>query len=124
MRAALRSAARTSELLTATKGKGMHSKALIVSAFQWAYDIRNGSFSARELARKNYGSLEFPVLVAAYVYETASDRRFKVKWLAATSSYRSAIVTYRNARYVIESNYTPPSSDGYMRGYFTYYCDN
>jgi hypothetical protein len=101
----------------------MTSKALIVSAFQWAYDIRNGSFSARELARKNYGNLEFPTLVAAYIYECAPDKRFRLKWHAANTSYRTAIVTYRNARYVIESTYTPPAEGGYMVGYFTYYCD-
>lgn len=64
------------------------------------------TFVARafNFAREHYRN-DIPAGVAQYVSECAPDRRYRVKWHAATSDYRSAIVSYRGVRYYADHDY-------------------
>ena len=97
----------------------MHDS-IIANAFQWASDIRNSDKETRDDYRWLDANLSFPKLVAYYIDCYADDRRYKLQWNAADTSYTGAIVTYRKIRYYVYGSYTPPSSNGFTRGYRTY----
>lgn len=95
-----------------TIGRPYNATAVMLGrAFDYADEIMRASDSVRRAKR---AALGLPVLnrhqlVEEYVHEMASDRRYKLKWGAATES--SAILTYMGTRYYIEGIYSAESQD-------------
>jgi hypothetical protein len=50
-----------------------------------------------------------PNVIANYVKTHASDRRYSLTFLAASTSFRSAIVQYRGHRYYVDHHYPTDS---------------
>ena len=87
-------------------GRPYNSVAVMLGrAFDYADEVMRASDSVRRAKRESLSLpvLTRPQLIAEYVDEAAADRRYKLKWGAATDS--SAILTYMGVRYYIDSVY-------------------
>lgn len=75
---------------------------MIGKAFDYAYQIMNGTDKARNAYFKA-GIVGINAIAAEYVKDTQYDRRYRLHFNAASNT--SAIVTYRHARYYVELVY-------------------
>jgi len=70
-------------------------EALIAQAFQQAYDYK----------RQTYPNLDMWDYISEHIYQYGNDRRYKLHLLAASTSFRSALVKYHGISYYVDHDY-------------------
>ena len=101
-----------------TSTAGYNAIAIMLGyAFDYADRIMRSSGNERQAKRFELGVaiLTRPDLIAEYIDEHASDRRYKIRWHASTDS--SAIITYRGRRYHVEGRW---NSQAQLRYHYIY----
>lgn len=95
-----------------------HTAIMIGRAFDYMDKMRRADIRVRDAYRKEHGNLHPETLINDYVDSMASDRRFKVHYLAGTSDFSSAIIRYRNVEYYVEGVWDSFAKE---RNYYVYF---